>query len=104
MTPAVNDAVVKRCAGKCECGCGASVPPGERDHFFGRAKADETEATVWVLTPRCHYQKTQNFPDAGTWLLRFMRHCLTHGYVDSYKRAAETLAWKASKKGAGAHA
>lgn len=72
---------------KCECGCGADVPPGEVDHFFGRAKADEVEATCWVLTPACHYAKTRNSPSARHWLDKFIAHCKRWGYVESQQRA-----------------
>ena len=99
MNAAVYEACAARAGGRCECGCGKAIPPGHLDHFFGRAKAEETEATCWFLHPRCDFEKTQNWPDAGAWLIKFMRHAQRHGYTEAYKRAADTFAWKAAKKG-----
>jgi len=75
MDAVLHQALLVRCRGHCECHCGAKVPPGEVDHFFGRAKAEESEATCWVLSVRCHYAKTRNSPDASTWFRRFAAHC-----------------------------
>lgn len=97
MKHALYSALATRAGGRCECGCGAAVPPGEVDHFFGRAKADESEATCWVLTPRCHYAKTANSPSARSWLERFIAHCERHGYAESETRAKAKLEWLIAK-------
>jgi hypothetical protein len=77
-----------RCRGRCECGCGAKVPPGEVDHFFGRPpRADENETTCWVLSVRCHYAKTRNSPSNAFWQGRFAEHCRGLGYYESMHRA-----------------
>jgi hypothetical protein len=64
-----------RAGGLCECGCGRRVPPGEADHFFGRAKVEEQEFNCWILHPWCHQQKTLNAPSWDYWALRFIAHC-----------------------------
>ena len=97
MNLEVREAVIRRALWKCECGCGRAIPPGEVDHFFGRAKADETVATCWVLTPRCHFEKTNNHPTAGEWLNRFVRHADRHGYTDARNRAQLALLWKEAR-------
>lgn len=91
MSPELRHRLFSRARGQCECGCGAFVPPGECDHFFGRAKAEESEATCWVLTPRCHFAKTRNSPDGGYWLERFIVHCDRWGYNESVIRARARL-------------
>lgn len=90
--PQLYMAIVRRSAWLCECGCGAKVPPGEVDHFFGRAKAVEELATCWLLTPRCHFEKTRNYPRAAAWMTKFIRHCVKHDYQESATRARGKLA------------
>lgn len=76
-----------RARGCCEA-CGVSVMQSrEVDHFFGRAKAEEVEATCWVLCPRCHYAKTQNSPSARHWLDLFIKHCTRWNYIEARTRA-----------------
>lgn len=91
MDSALHQRLLERCKGRCECGCGAKVPPGEIDHMFGRAKAEESEATCWVLSVRCHFAKTRNSPDAATWLRKSIDHCRTYGYAESRLRAEARL-------------
>jgi len=79
--------IVTRAASRCECGCGARVPPGELDHFFGRAKVEESEGNCWILTPACHFSKTNNAPSAREWLTRFIAFAERHGYVEALVRA-----------------
>jgi hypothetical protein len=97
----LNERVYAACAAranrKCECGCGQSVPPGHCDHFFGRAKAEEVEATCWILHPTCDQRKTFNRPSAGYWLRVFINHCTRWGYAESKKRAEDKLAWLRAK-------
>lgn len=80
-----------RCKGHCECGCGRKVPPGEVDHYFGRAKAEETEATCWVLSVQCHFEKTRNHPSNAEWQRRFIEHARRLGFFESVKRAEARL-------------
>lgn len=108
MSPDLYRLLSARAHGRCECGCGAGVPPGEVDHFFGRAKSDEVEFTCWVLTPRCHYMKTNNSPNAEHWLTKFIAHCGrwarkaqgdgVDGYAESAVRAQVKLEWNATKR------
>lgn len=90
MDPDVRHRVLTRCLSRCECGCGAKLPPGELDHFFGR-REEETEANCWFLSVRCHYAKTNNSPNASTWLRKFAEHCDRHGYTESATRARARL-------------
>lgn len=95
-----------RAQGKCECGCGRHVPPGEVDHFFSRARAPENEFTCWVITPACHRAKTDNRPNASHWLLKFIRHCgrwsiggeERTGYVVAAEQAQKKLEWVTTKE------
>jgi hypothetical protein len=87
MDAALHARLLTRCRGRCECGCGTRIPPGECDHFFGRAKAEETEATCWMLCPACHYAKTRNHPSNAEWQQRFIEHCRRHGFYESMHRA-----------------
>jgi hypothetical protein len=93
MDAELHRRLLLRCRGRCECGaCGATVPPGEVDHFFGRPpRAEETEATCWVLSVRCHYEKTRNHPSNAEWQRRFIEHCRPYGYFESLKRAEARL-------------
>jgi len=87
MDQDVRHAVIVRSQNRCECGCGRKIPPGELDHAFGRAKAEETVETCWMLSVQCHFEKTRNHPDASTWLRRFAEHCDRHGYTEAASRA-----------------
>jgi len=80
-------AIVTRSGGRCECGCGARIPAGELDHFFGRAKAEENAGNCWLLTPTCHFQKTNNAPSSREWLTRFIAFADRHGYAEAKQRA-----------------
>jgi hypothetical protein len=94
--------LVERARGRCECGvCGRSIPPGIADHFFGRAKAEESEATVWMLHTTCDYAKTRNSPDASHWFRLFAAHCDRYGYFDAAKRARARLDFVDTRRGLG---
>ena len=101
MDTALHARLITRCRGLCECGCGAKVPPGEVDHFFGRARSEETEATCWVLSVRCHYAKTRNSPDASHWFRLFAAHCDRYDYFDAAKRARARLDFVDTRRGLG---
>lgn len=91
MDAEVHRQVLIRCRGLCECGCGRKLPPGELDHFFGRAKAEETVENVWALSVQCHFEKTRNHPTASTWFLRFIKHCGKYSYAEAALRAEARL-------------
>lgn len=98
MSPELYAAIVTRANGRCECGtCGMPVPPGEVDHHFGRAKAATAIDTCWLLTPTCHFAKTNNAPSARAWLARFIAHCAKHGYAESKARAEAKLEFLKTK-------
>lgn len=42
------------------------------DHFFGRAKAEESASTVWLLRWDHHEAKGRNAPSAETWTRKFI--------------------------------
>ena len=69
------------------------------DHFFGRAKAEETPANVWALCVSCDHMKTNNQPHAQIWLQWFSLHASLHGYADAAKRAQDKLAVQVLKFG-----
>jgi 5-methylcytosine-specific restriction endonuclease McrA len=95
----VRAAVVRRSGGFCE-NCLAFVgEDGHADHFFGRAKAEETEANVWILCVACDHMKTLNKPNARVWLNRFTVHASLHGYTEAAKRAQDKLAVQVLKFG-----
>lgn len=98
MKDGLYQQVAARAAGRCECGCGASLSRWgqEADHFFGRRHAESLE-TVWMLAPRCHFAKTRNHPSRGEWLLKFIAHCGRHGYAAAAAEAQRKLEWYSSK-------
>jgi hypothetical protein len=102
VTSGLYQRLVARASGKCECGCGTNISPAEADHVFGRAKSEESEQTVWLLSPSCHYAKTRNHPDASTWLRRFIVHAKQHGYTKSLERAEARLLFVDTRRALGA--
>ena len=90
--------IVTRSGLRCECGCKRAAVRGEMDHFFGRAKAEETLATLWWLRVECHHEKTENKPSRAFWLLKFIAHCGRHDYPSSADRAQRDLEWSLTKK------
>lgn len=85
-TKRLRAAVFARAKELCECGCGRYVnaEEGRLDHFFGRAKAKESESNCWALTVFCDERKTRNEPSAAYWLKKFIAH------ADKYFFAAES--------------
>lgn len=77
-----REVCLTRSAGNCECGCGYALTEGgglqngtpELDHFFGRGKVKQSVETCWILRADCHREKTNNRPDAATWLRKFIEH------------------------------
>lgn len=90
----VRRAVCERAGGNCEA-CGAWIgeagEEGQADHYFGRAKAEETVATVWIICPGCHSRKTLNTPDAAFWIRAFVAHCERHGFTAERELALTKL-------------
>lgn len=105
MKAQIAEAVLSRADGKCE-GCASLLGPYRRtpeiDHFFGRARAKDSEDSLWLLCRQCHRSKTDNYPHAAFWLRLFLVHCEKHGYRNSYDRAFKELGWREAKKKAGA--
>lgn len=97
MNADVRQAVLTRARGFCECQCGTRVPPGEVDHFMGRAKAKESIENCWVLTVACHLRKTRNEPSAAEWLRKFIAHTERHGYTEARLAAQHKLLWVEAK-------
>lgn len=91
MKDGLYERLKTRAMGWCECGCTKPIPPAHADHFFGRAKAEESESTVWLIHPDCDYAKTRNFPTASVWLERFIKHAQKYGYKESVLRAQARL-------------
>lgn len=101
MIAGLYQRLVVRAAGRCECGCQRSIPPGHADHFFGRAKAGESEATVWLLQATCDFEKTRNHPTSSEWLRRFVAHADRHGYAESKTRAEARLEFVDTRRSLG---
>ncbi len=100
MDAKVYAAVSARENGRCACGCGQRISPGHADHFFGRAKAEETEFNVWLLHPLCDLRKTQNKPTAGYWLRLCSEHGGRHvgdGHGEAALEAQKKLDWMLAK-------
>lgn len=101
MDKRVYESVSERAEGHCECGCGADVLALEADHYFGRARAPENPANVWMLRPSCHRQKTDGVPSAVVWAIRFAKHCIKHGYRAEALRALDNGEFKAVRSSIG---
>ena len=99
-TQRIRAAVCLRADGSCEsCGhwVGLEGEDGHMDHAFGRAKVPQDVANCWLLCIACDNARTNNRPDAATWLMRFARHATRHGYAAEYERAAGKLQVLAAK-------
>lgn len=108
----MRSAVYARAGAKCEC-CGQfmngaakrnlySPSSRELDHVFGRRNAPATAENCWALRRECHRAKSENRPDAKTWLLRFIGHCGVHGYGAARDQAEAKLAWLRARRGVAA--
>lgn len=90
----IRAAVCLRAAGACES-CGAWVGEngevGHLDHFWGRGKGRESEATCWLLCVKCDDDKTNNRPGSAFWLEMFATHCVDRGLAAEYERAIARL-------------
>lgn len=92
MNKSIRAACVERSEGRCE-GCGKWAGESlHADHFWGRAKADETEGNVWMLCPRCDDEKTRNYPSNAFWVLLFRSHSVLHHYEEQIYRCDVRLA------------
>ncbi len=89
----IRAAVFARAAGRCEC-CGQVATPTNPltvDHFFGRGKAKQSVANCWGLTVLHHREKTDNVPDALSWLRSFISHSRRHDYPQEIRMASALL-------------
>lgn len=86
--------VFRRARGNCEA-CGAWVgedgEQGHLDHFFGRAKVQESASNCWGLCVACDDSKTNNRPAASYWLARFAVHATRYGYLTEAQLADTKL-------------
>lgn len=99
-------AVFARADGNCEGPCGGYVSEetGHLDHFFGRAKAEETLENCWALCVTCDDNKTNNRPfrlgsthGAADWCDCFYEHSIKLGNHLAAQRAADKVRWLAAK-------
>jgi 5-methylcytosine-specific restriction endonuclease McrA len=102
-TSAIYEEVAKRAPNTCECGCGrpflaSMLDAPTMDHFFGRARAESVD-TVWRLRAECHRAKTDGWPDAGGWLVKFIEHCDFYGYESAREKAVARLEGMLSVRG-----
>ena len=89
QTREIREAVFERAGSGCE-GCLVYFPVA-LDHFFGRGKEPQAEASCWALCEKCNHFKTINDPSAAHWLRLFIAHCEKHGYVAEAEKAAAKL-------------
>ncbi len=88
MNKGIRQAVFARSKGRCECGCEKPITfeSGHADHFFGRAKAEESVDTVWFLALHCDELKTTCRPSSIHWCRLFFAHARKHGYQKQMER------------------
>jgi hypothetical protein len=75
--------VMKRANGICEACFDKPYLPMHLDHWLsgvGRRRAKASVATCWALCRTCHENRTENWPSAAAWNVRFATHCSDHGY------------------------
>lgn len=96
MNVALRKAVSARAGGACEA-CSGPLDNASVDHAFGKKNAPEEMGTLWLLCFKCHRAKTDNHPDARTWVGRFMTFAAIHGYADSARRCQMRLEWIEAK-------
>lgn len=91
-TKKLRTAVFRRASEACE-GCGRHITEetGHLDHFFGRAKAEESLENCWALCLACDDAKTVNRPSAAHWLERFITHADRYAYEAAAERAHAKL-------------
>lgn len=101
----VRPRVQLRAAGICECGCGHALLEDSLlfephwDEVWGRGKKKSTVENTWLITARCHGEKTLNFPSRVFWLVRFEIHCMKRGYRDQLREVRRQIAWEKAKHG-----
>lgn len=95
MNAALRQAIYRRADFSCES-CAGPLEDASVDHFFGRKNAPEELATLWLCCFKCHRAKTENRPDAATWVRRFQVFAALHGYVESVKKCQLRLEWLAA--------
>lgn len=102
MKPVLYAQLVERSGGHCEnpdCrkAFGIGLLTQEADHFHSRRVPDSLDS-LWLLCRQCHREKTDNKPDAATWLNRFLVHAEKYGYRASYERALRRLQYVEQKQ------
>jgi hypothetical protein len=100
MNKQVRADVFERAAGKCEAGS-CDRTPEELDHFFGRAKADETVENCWAICREHHREKTDNFPSRAYWLARFGLHSKRCGHMGALERVLQSLEFVTARSSIG---
>lgn len=91
-TKRIRSAVFARADGACEaCGKHITEESGHLDHFFGRAKVEQSASNCWALCLTCDDAKTNSRPTASAWLGRFIAHCVKHGFEAEQSMAQAKL-------------
>ncbi len=67
------------------------------DHFWGRAKVQETLENCWILCAWCDHDKTTNSPSNNEWLERFRKHCITYELTEQLERIEVRRQWNDAK-------
>lgn len=102
-TAKLRAAALERAAGFCECGCTRFLgEDAQMDHQAGRARVPQKLSNVWMLTAKCHEEKTLSKPDAATWLERYIKHCSRWGYATEKARAESRLVFVVTRAQLGA--
>lgn len=88
--------VVERADGYCEACRLPFTPanPGELDEFlggFGRRQQMMAVETSWLIHATCHREKTDNRPNARTWICLFLVHCSKWGYTEIHQLVERRL-------------
>jgi hypothetical protein len=93
-TKAIRAALELRAKDLCEfCGYGFVDGDDQVDHFWGRAKAKQTERNCWLLCSSCHRSKTLNRPSALAWVHAFKTHCDRYGFLTESRKAESKILW-----------
>lgn len=97
MNKKIRAATVARADGNCEACFRWVGDEGHYDHFWGRKNAPEAVDTGWMLCARCDDDKTNNRPDALTWVKRFQIHSALWGYTAAVRQCLMRLEWIAAR-------
>ncbi len=92
-TKDIRAAVMLRAGNRCE-GCFFVTfigPSLEMDHFFPKARTQQTVRNCWALCHSCHRMKTDNRPGAAFWLEAFIAHATRNDYLAEARTARSRL-------------